>query len=240
MLRSDGRSTGELRPVKMTTGYLLTAEGSVLIEVGNTRVLCAASIEDSVPAFLRNSGRGWVTAEYSMLPRATAERNMREVTRGRPSGRTMEIQRLIGRSLRAVVDMDALGERAIIVDCDVLQADGGTRTAAITGGYVALALAVKKMLDFGQLKRNPLRDQVAATSVGILQNEALLDLCYDEDSQAEVDMNVVMTGAGEFVELQATGEKATFLDDRLAEMIALARTGVTELLQVQRRALGLG
>jgi ribonuclease PH len=222
----------------MTPGYLLTPEGSVLIEVGNTRVLCAASIEDSVPAFLRNSGRGWVTAEYSMLPRATAERNTREVTKGRPSGRTMEIQRLIGRSLRAVVDMDALGERAIIVDCDVLQADGGTRTAAITGGYVALA--IKKMLDFGQLKRNPLRDQVAATSVGILQNEALLDLCYDEDSQAEVDMNVVMTGAGEFVELQATGEKATFLDDRLAEMIALARTGVTELLQVQRRALGLG
>jgi len=225
--------------VKMTTGYLLTAEGSVLIEVGNTRVLCAASIEDSVPAFLRNSGRGWVTAEYSMLPRATAERNTREVTKGKPSGRTMEIQRLIGRSLRAVVDMDALGERAIIVDCDVLQADGGTRTAAITGGYVALALAVKKMLDFGQLKRNPLRNQVAATSVGILQKEALLDLCYDEDSQAEVDMNVVMTGAGEFVELQATGEKATFMDDRLAEMIGLARTGITELLQVQRLALGL-
>jgi len=223
----------------MTTGYLLTAEGSVLIEVGNTRVLCAASIEDSVPAFLRNSGRGWVTAEYSMLPRATAERNTREVTKGKPSGRTMEIQRLIGRSLRAVVDMDALGERAIIVDCDVLQADGGTRTAAITGGYVALALAVKKMLDFGQLKRNPLRNQVAATSVGILQKEALLDLCYDEDSQAEVDMNVVMTGAGEFVELQATGEKATFMDDRLAEMIGLARTGITELLQVQRLALGL-
>ncbi len=239
MLRSDGRSTGQLRPVKMTTGYLLTAEGSVLIEVGNTRVLCAASIEDSVPPFLRNSGRGWVTAEYSMLPRATAERNTREVTKGKPSGRTMEIQRLIGRSLRAVVDMDVLGERAIIVDCDVLQADGGTRTAAITGGYVALALAVKKMLDFGQLKRNPLRNQVAATSVGILQKEALLDLCYDEDSQAEVDMNVVMTGAGEFVELQATGEKATFMDDRLAEMIALARVGITELLQVQRRALGL-
>jgi ribonuclease PH len=230
---------GELRPVKMTTGYLVTAEGSVLIEVGNTRVLCAASIEDSVPAFLRNSGRGWVTAEYSMLPRATAERNTREVTKGRPSGRTMEIQRLIGRCLRAVVDMEALGERAIIVDCDVLQADGGTRTASITGGYVALALAVKKMLDFGQLKRDPLRDQVAATSVGILQKEALLDLCYDEDSQAEVDMNVVMTGGGEFVELQATGEKATFQDDRLAEMILLARAGVTQLLRVQRRALGL-
>ena len=225
--------------MKITTGYLLTAEGSVLIEVGNTRVLCAASIEDSVPAFLRNSGRGWVTAEYSMLPRATAERNTREVTKGRPSGRTMEIQRLIGRSLRAVMDMDALGERAIIVDCDVLQADGGTRTASITGGYVALAIAVKKMMNFGQLKRNPLRDQVAAISVGILQKEALLDLCYDEDSQAEVDMNVVMTSAGEFVELQATGEKATFQDDRLAEMILLARSGVTELLQVQRRALGL-
>lgn len=225
--------------MKITTGYLLTAEGSVLIEVGNTRVLCAASIEDSVPAFLRNSGRGWVTAEYSMLPRATAERNTREVTKGRPSGRTMEIQRLIGRSLRAVMDMEALGERAIIVDCDVLQADGGTRTASITGGYVALAIAVKKMLNFGQLKRNPLRDQVAAISVGILQKEALLDLCYDEDSQAEVDMNVVMTSAGEFVELQATGEKATFQDDRLAEMIVLARSGVTELLQVQRRALGL-
>lgn len=239
MIRSDGRSTGEPRPVKMTTGYLLTAEGSVLIEVGNTRVLCAASIEDSVPSFIRNSGRGWVTAEYSMLPRATAERNVREVTKGKPSGRTMEIQRLIGRSLRAVVDMEALGERAIIVDCDVLQADGGTRTAAITGGYVALALAVKKMLDFGQLKRNPLRDQVAATSVGVLQNEALLDLCYDEDSQAEVDMNVVMTGKGEFVELQATGEKSTFGDGRLAEMIALARGGVEQLLEAQRRALGL-
>jgi ribonuclease PH len=239
MLRSDGRSTGQPRPVKMTTGYLLTAEGSVLIEVGNTRVLCAASIEDTVPSFLRNSGRGWVTAEYSMLPRATAERNVREVTKGKPSGRTMEIQRLIGRSLRAVVDMDALGERAIIIDCDVLQADGGTRTASITGGYVALALAVKKMIDFGQLKRNPLRDQVAATSVGVLQNEALLDLCYDEDSQAEVDMNVVMTGKGEFVELQATGERATFRDERLAEMIGLARTGITDLLAAQRRALGL-
>ena len=239
MLRSDGRSTGQLRPVKMTTGYLLTAEGSVLVEVGNTRVLCAASIEDSVPSFLRNSGRGWVTAEYSMLPRATAERNTREVTKGKPSGRTMEIQRLIGRSLRAVVDTEALGERAIIVDCDVLQADGGTRTASITGGYVALALAVNKMLSFGQLKRNPIRDQVAATSVGILEQEALLDLCYDEDSQAEVDMNVVMTGAGEFVELQATGEKATFQDDRLAEMIALARAGVKQLLAIQRQALGL-
>jgi ribonuclease PH len=230
MLRNDGRAPDDLRPVKMTTGYLMTAEGSVLIEVGNTRVLCAASVEEMVPNFLRNSGRGWVTAEYSMLPRATAER--------RPSGRTMEIQRLIGRSLRAVVDMDSLGERTLIVDCDVLQADGGTRTASITGGYVALALATKKMLEFGRLKRNPLRDQVAATSVGIVEGAALLDLCYEEDSQAEVDVNVVMTGAGEFVELQATGEKATFREERLAEMIAFARAGLSQLFAAQRIALG--
>jgi len=239
MLRNDGRTEDALRPIKMTCGYLLTAEGSVLIEVGNTRVLCAASVEDMVPTFLRNSGRGWVTAEYSMLPRATVERSPREVTKGRPSGRTMEIQRLIGRSLRAVVDMEALGERTLIVDCDVLQADGGTRTASITGGYVALALAVKKLLEFGRLKRNPLRDQVAATSVGIVEGSALLDLCYEEDSQAQVDVNVVLTGAGEFVELQATGEKATFDDERLAALIGLARRGLVELFAAQRAALGL-
>jgi len=239
MLRNDGRTEDALRPIKMTCGYLLTAEGSVLIEVGNTRVLCAASVEDMVPSFLRNSGRGWVTAEYSMLPRATVERSPREVTKGRPSGRTMEIQRLIGRSLRAVADMEALGERTLIVDCDVLQADGGTRTASITGGYVALALAVKKLLEFGRLKRNPLRDQVAATSVGIVEGSALLDLCYEEDSQAQVDVNVVLTGAGEFVELQATGEKATFDDERLAAMIGLARRGLAELFAAQRAALGL-
>ena len=239
MLRNDGRTPDALRPVKMTTGYLMPAEGSVLIEVGNTRVLCAASVDETVPNFLRNSGRGWVTAEYSMLPRATVERSPREVTKGRPSGRTMEIQRLIGRSLRAVVDMEALGERTLIVDCDVLQADGGTRTASITGGYVALALAVKKMLEFGRLKRNPLRNQVAATSVGIVAGTALLDLCYEEDSQAEVDVNVVLTGAGEFVELQATGEKSTFREERLAEMIGLARNGMLELFAAQRVALGL-
>jgi ribonuclease PH len=238
MLRNDGRAPDALRPVKMTTGYLMTAEGSVLIEVGNTRVLCAASVDEMVPNFLRNSGRGWVTAEYSMLPRATVERSPREVTKGRPSGRTMEIQRLIGRSLRAVVDMEALGERTMIVDCDVLQADGGTRTASITGGYVALALATKKMLEFGRLKRNPLRDLVAATSVGIVERTALLDLCYEEDSQAEVDVNVVLTGAGEFVELQATGEKSTFREERLAEMIGLARKGMLELFAAQRAALG--
>ena len=239
MLRNDGRAPDALRPVKMTTGYLMTAEGSVLIEVGNTRVLCAASVDEMVPNFLRNSGRGWVTAEYSMLPRATVERSPREVTKGRPSGRTMEIQRLIGRSLRAVVDMEALGERTLIIDCDVLQADGGTRTASITGGYVALALAVKKMLEFGRLKRNPLRDQVAATSGGIVEGTALLDLCYEEDSQAEVDVNVVLTGAGEFVELQATGEKSTFREERLAEMIVFARKGMLDLFAAQRVALGV-
>jgi ribonuclease PH len=239
MLRNDGRAPDALRPVKMTTGYLMTAEGSVLIEVGNTRVLCAASVDEMVPNFLRNSGRGWVTAEYSMLPRATVERSPREVTKGRPSGRTMEIQRLIGRSLRAVVDMEALGERTLIIDCDVLQADGGTRTASITGGYVALALATQKMLEFGRLKRNPLRDQVAATSVGIVEGTALLDLCYEEDSQAEVDVNVVLTGAGEFVELQATGEKSTFREERLAEMIVFARKGMLDLFAAQRVALGI-
>jgi ribonuclease PH len=239
MLRNDGRAPDALRPVKMTTGYLMTAEGSVLIEVGNTRVLCAASVDEMVPNFLRNSGRGWVTAEYSMLPRATVERSPREVTKGRPSGRTMEIQRLIGRSLRAVVDMEALGERTLIIDCDVLQADGGTRTASITGGYVALALATQKMLEFGRLKRNPLRDQVAATSVGIVEGTALLDLCYEEDSQAEVDVNVVLTGAGEFVELQATGEKSTFREERLAEMIGFARKGMLDLFAAQRVALGV-
>jgi ribonuclease PH len=239
MLRNDGRAPDALRPVKMTTGYLMTAEGSVLIEVGNTRVLCAASVDEMVPNFLRNSGRGWVTAEYSMLPRATVERSPREVTKGRPSGRTMEIQRLIGRSLRAVVDMEALGERTLIIDCDVLQADGGTRTASITGGYVALALATQKMLEFGRLKRNPLRDQVAATSVGIVEGTALLDLCYEEDSQAEVDVNVVLTGAGEFVELQATGEKSTFREERLAEMIGFARKGLLDLFAAQRVALGI-
>ena len=239
MLRNDGRAPDALRPVKMTTGYLMTAEGSVLIEVGNTRVLCAASVDEMVPNFLRNSGRGWVTAEYSMLPRATVERSPREVTKGRPSGRTMEIQRLIGRSLRAVVDMEALGERTLIIDCDVLQADGGTRTASITGGYVALALATQKMLEFSRLKRNPLRDQVAATSVGIVEGTALLDLCYEEDSQAEVDVNVVLTGAGEFVELQATGEKSTFREERLAEMIVFARKGMLDLFAAQRVALGV-
>lgn len=236
-MRSDNRRADQLRPVRFQTGYLMTAEGSCLIEVGHTKVLCAASVEDTVPGFLRNSGRGWVTAEYSMLPRATVERTPRESAKGRVSGRTHEIQRLIGRSLRAVVDMEALGERTIVVDCDVIQADGGTRTASITGGYVALGLAVRKMMEFKAFKRNPLRDLVAATSVGVVRGETLLDLCYEEDSQAEVDMNVVMTGSGEFVELQATAEKLSFKDERLVEMLAAARHGLAELFAIQREVL---
>jgi len=237
-MRPDNRRPDELRPVRIQPNFLLTAEGSCLIEIGHTRVLCAATIEDGVPSFLRNTGRGWVTAEYSMLPRATAQRTPREISKGRPSGRTQEIQRLIGRSLRAVVDMEALGERTVIVDCDVLQADGGTRTASVTGGCVAMALAFQRMAPFGVFPRPPLRCLVAAASVGIVGGEALLDLCYEEDSQAEVDMNIVMTSEGEFVELQATAEKAAFNDDRLAAMLALGRSGAAALFEAQREALG--
>ncbi len=233
-MRIDKRQPNQLRPLKITKDYLLTAEGSVLIEVGNTQVLCAASIEDSVPHFLRNSGKGWVTAEYSMLPRATATRTPREVSKGRASGRTMEIQRLIGRSLRSIIDLDALGERSIILDCDVLQADGGTRTAAITGAYIALSVAVRKLVKFGTLKRSPIRDYIAATSVGVVGGVPMLDLNYQEDSQAEVDMNVVMTGSGKFVELQATAEKTAFDDQHLASLISLARAGIAELIVVQK------
>ena len=233
-MRVDQRSANQMRPVKITTDYLLTAEGSVLIEVGNTRVLCAASIEETVPGFLRGSGKGWVTAEYSMLPRATATRTAREISKGRASGRTMEIQRLIGRSLRSVVDLHALGERSVILDCDVLQADGGTRTAAITGAYVALASAIRQMLKFGAMKKSPLIDCVAATSVGVIGGVPMLDLCYQEDSQAEVDMNVVMTGSGRFVELQATAEKTAFDDEQLASLLGLAREGIKELIEIQR------
>jgi len=233
-MRVDQRQPAEMRPVKITTDYLLTAEGSVLIEVGNTRLLCAASIEESVPGFLRGSGKGWVTAEYSMLPRSTATRTPREVSKGRASGRTMEIQRLIGRSLRSVVDMTALGERSIILDCDVLQADGGTRTAAITGAYIAMASALRQLVKFGALKKLPLLDCVAATSVGVIGGVPMLDLCYQEDSQAEVDMNVVMTGSGRFVELQATAEKSAFDDDQLASLLALARQGIQQLIAIQR------
>lgn len=236
-MRSDGRSPEQLRPVKITTDYLMTAEGSALIESGNTRVLCTATVEDTIPQFLRGTGKGWVTAEYAMLPRATVTRTPREVSKGKPSGRTHEIQRLIGRSLRAVVDLNALGERSIIVDCDVLQADGGTRTAAITGAYVALAIAIHTLVKYKVVSASPLLDSVAATSVGIVGGTAMLDLCYEEDSRADVDMNVVMTGRSQFVELQATSERMPFDDDQLQDLIALARSGVSELQAAQQAAL---
>ena len=214
----------------------MTAEGSALIKVGNTHVLCAATVEDTVPPFLRNSGKGWVTAEYSMLPRATAKRTPREVTKGRPSGRTHEIQRLIGRSMRAVVDMAALGERTVIIDCDVLQADGGTRTASITGAFVAHGAGLPAACaSTARSRPMPLRDYVAATSVGLVGGVPMLDLCYEEDSQADVDMNVVMTGAGKFVEVQATAEHSAFDDAQMAQMMDLARTGIARTGRVCRR-----
>jgi ribonuclease PH len=236
-MRTDGRISNQLRPTKITPGYLVTAEGSVLIEAGNTRVLCAATIEDTVPGFLRGTGKGWVTAEYSMLPRATVTRTQREIIKGRPSGRTHEIQRLIGRSLRSIVDLNVLGERSIIVDCDVVQADGGTRTAAITGAYVALALAVQTLVSFKVIRKSPLTDSVAATSVGVIAGVPMLDLCYEEDSRADVDMNVVMSGTGKFVELQATAERTPFDDSDLAELLRLARSGIVELQSLQQQTL---
>jgi len=236
-MRPDGRKPDEPRPVEIVTGYLKTAEGSALITVGNTQVLCAASVENSTPPFLRNTGKGWVTAEYSMLPRATSTRTTREVAKGRPSGRTHEIQRLIGRSLRAVIDLAALGERSIILDCDVIQADGGTRVASITGAYVALALAVKQMVRFKMVSKSPLTGAVAAISVGMLHGEALLDLCYEEDSRAEVDANIVMTDSGRFVEFQATAEHESFDDGQMSAMTKLARAGIENLIAIQNRAI---
>lgn len=234
-MRSDQRRPDQTRPIRITPDYLLTAEGSALIEIGHTRVICTASIEDTVPAFLRGGGKGWVTAEYSMLPRSTATRTPREVTRGRPSGRTHEIQRLVGRSLRAVTDLAALGERSIVLDCDVLQADGGTRTAAITGAFVALALALKQLAQSRVIPRVPLTDYVAAISVGIVSGVPMLDLCYEEDSQAGVDMNVVMTGGGRLVEVQASAEHALFDEPQLQQMLALAGSGIRELVAAQRQ-----
>jgi len=236
-MRSDGRAPDQLRAVTITTDYLRTAEGSALIECGNTRVLCTASVEDSIPPFLRNTGKGWITAEYSMLPRATITRTAREVTKGKPSGRTHEIQRLIGRSLRAVIDLGALGERSIIVDCDVLQADGGTRTAAITGAYVALAIAIETLVEYKAIPKSPILDSVAATSVGIVNGAPMLDLSYEEDSRADVDMNIVLTGRNKFVELQATSERLPFDDDGLAELLRLGRAGALELRRSQDEAL---
>jgi len=236
LVRSGGRSVSEQRPVKIIPGYVPDAEGSALIETGNTRVMCAATIELQVPPWMRGKGTGWVTAEYSMLPRSTTERVRRE--RGTIGGRTQEIQRLIGRALRAITDLPALGEISILLDCDVLRADGGTRTASITGAYVALHLALAGLIEAGKLKAIPLKDQIAAISVGIVDGDAVLDLDYNEDSAADVDMNVVMTGGGEFVELQGTGEEATFDRNQLEQMLELADSGIKNLLAAQRAAIG--
>ena len=236
-MRTDGRQANEPRPASIIPKFLPTAEGSALIEVGHTKVICAASVEEGVPAFLRGSGKGWVTAEYAMLPRATSTRTSREVTRGHVGGRTHEIQRLIGRSLRAVTNLEKLGERTIYVDCDVMQADGGTRTAAITGGWVALAMALKQMTDFGMVRELPLHGHVAATSVGVVDGAAMLDLCYEEDSRAEVDMNVVMTSSDEFVEIQATAEGKVFSSSQLQQLLALAASGIHDLIELQKQVV---
>ncbi len=238
MTRSDGRAPAELRPTRMTPGISMHAEGSVLIEAGRTRVICTASVEDRVPPFLRNTGKGWVTAEYGMLPRATSTRTQREASAGTVGGRTQEIQRLIGRSLRSVTRLAELGERTIWIDCDVIQADGGTRTASITGGFVALALALKRLRDAGYLKSVPLQDHVAATSVGIVAGTALLDLAYDEDSHAEVDMNIVKTGDGRFIEVQGTAEGPPFERRALDELMELGDAGVRRLVELQREIVG--
>jgi len=231
--RSDNRAIDQLRPVSIIPDFITTAEGSVLIEVGNTRVICTASIEETVPPFMRNSGKGWISSEYAMLPRATLTRTPREVTKGRPSGRTHEIQRLIGRSMRAVTDLARLGERTIWIDCDVIQADGGTRTASITGAFVAL----EKLVEAGTLTSVPLKDFVAAVSVGMVDEEVLLDLCYEEDSQAEVDMNFVMTAGYKMVEVQATAERQAFDEAQFAKMLAYARQGVQALIAKQQAVL---
>jgi len=227
-----------LRKLELIPDFTKWAEGAVLCAFGDTRVLCTASLEERVPPWMKDQKAGWLTAEYAMLPRATVTRSPREVVKGRQSGRTHEIQRLIGRSLRAVVDLDVLGERSVMIDCDVIQADGGTRTASITGAYVALAVAVGHLVQFGTLKKSPLVDAVAATSVGVVNGTAMLDLDYQEDSRADVDMNVVMTGSGKFIEVQATAEHKPFDDEQLAQLVHLARRGIVELIDLQKRATG--
>jgi ribonuclease PH len=236
--RPDGRSAGALRPVEIEPGFVRSADGSALIAMGGTRVICTASLVEGVPAWLEGSGRGWLTAEYGMLPASTGTRRTRDSTRGRPDGRTVEIQRLIGRSVRAVIDLDALGERTVYLDCDVLEADGGTRCAAITGAYVALKLALDKLVEGGALMRVPLRSSVAAVSCGITAGQPVLDLDYREDSRADVDMNVVMTGADELVEVQATGEGVAFSRDELDRLLELAAGGIASLRQTQDAAAG--
>jgi len=236
-MRPSGRATNELRQINITRNYTKHAEGSVLIECGDTKVLCNASVSDRVPGFLRGKGQGWVTAEYGMLPRSTTERMGREAARGKQGGRTMEIQRLIGRSLRAAVDMKALGENSINIDCDVIQADGGTRTASITGAYVALADAIAHMQAKGMIKTNPLQGAIAAISVGVYKGEPVLDLDYPEDCEAETDMNVVMNDAGDFIEIQGTAEGVAFRREELDSMLELANTGISDLIKFQRNAL---
>jgi ribonuclease PH len=235
--RGDGRAFNQLRPVKITPGYLAYAEGSVFIEMGKTQVICAASLDERVPPFLKGTGQGWVTAEYSMLPRSTLTRTQRDSAHGRINGRSQEIQRLIGRSLRAVIDMKALGERQIIVDCDVVQADGGTRTASITGAYIALYQALKNMKSMGLISGIPLTNAVAATSVGVVRSYIMLDLCYEEDSQAEVDFNVVMTDQGLFVEVQGTAEHKPFSRSTLDGLLSLADSGIKQLFEIQKSVI---
>jgi ribonuclease PH len=238
MTRSDGRASADLRPTRITPGFLLHAEGSVLIEVGRTRVICSASVEERVPPFLRNTGKGWVTAEYGMLPRATSTRTQREATAGKVGGRTQEIQRLIGRSLRSVMRLPELGERTVWIDCDVIQADGGTRTASITGGFVALVLALQRMRQAGQIKALPVQDYVAATSVGVVGGLPMLDLAYDEDSRADVDMNIIKTGDGRFIEIQGTAEGPPFERQALDDLMALGDKGIKELVAMQKAIVG--
>lgn len=234
-MRTDGRNANQMRSVKITPSFIHAAEGSVLIEVGRTRVICTASVEEVVPPFLRNSGKGWVTSEYAMIPRATSTRTARESTTGKRSGRTLEIQRLIGRALRTSIDMDSIGERTIWIDCDVIEADGGTRTASITGSFIALKLAVQGLLQAGKLRKDPMRCFVAAISVGIVGGVPMLDLNYGEDSTADVDFNLVMTDQGEFVEIQGTAERNPFGDTALTELLALGRKGILELIERQRQ-----
>lgn len=237
-MRADGRQNDQLRPMKITPHYIKHAEGSVLIEIGETKVICTATVEERVPPFMKGQGKGWVTAEYSMLPRATQVRNQREAARGKLGGRTMEIQRLIGRALRSVVNLEALGERSVTLDCDVIQADGGTRTTSITGAFVAMALAMEKLVASGKLSKLPITDYLASVSVGIVNGKPLLDLMYTEDSQAHVDMNVVMTGTGKFVEVQGTGEEAPFSREELNTLLALAEGGIHTMVEEQKKALG--
>jgi ribonuclease PH len=237
--RSDNRAPDQMRPVNIIPNFISTAEGSVLIEVGNTRVICTASVDESVPLFMRNSGRGWISSEYSMLPRSTLTRTPREVNKGRQSGRTHEIQRLIGRSLRVVADLNRLGERTIWIDCDVIQADGGTRTASITGAFMALGLALEKLVEAGTLTAVPLRDYVAAVSVGIVDGQILLDLAYEEDSRADVDMNFVMTAGHKIVEVQATAERQVFDEQQLSQMTGVAKLGIQQLIAKQQAMLGM-